>query len=68
MKSDTKMYSNFIKKNKIVSNKESFTYLDVEKKLQVIPLSKDNGRWYADEEDSCETKKCAIYWYIKNRI
>jgi hypothetical protein len=33
----------------------------------VVPICKDDdGKWYADNEDKCYTKKAAIYWYLKN--
>jgi len=67
MKEDTKIYSDFIKRNKVASNKKYFAYYDSNNKLKVVPLGKDEkGKWYADQEDSVESKKCAIYWYIKN--
>ena len=67
MRPDTKIYSEFIKRNKVRTVGCSFSYYDSNNLLQVIPLNKDdNGRWYADQDDSAESKKSAIYWYIQN--
>ena len=64
MKTETKIYSDFIKINKIKVGLDHFFYNN--ERLNV--LRDDDGMWYADNEDKCYTKKAAIYWYIKNRI
>jgi hypothetical protein len=66
MIAETKIYSDFIKRNKIVVSKDCFIYNIMIKPI-VVPISKDDdGKWYADSEDKCYTKKAAIYWYLKN--
>lgn len=66
MIAETKIYSDFIKRNKIVVSKDCFVY-NVMVKPIVVPISYDgNSKWYADNDDKCFTKKAAIYWYLKN--
>jgi hypothetical protein len=68
MKAETKIYSDFIKRNKIVVSKDCFVY-NVMVKPIVVPLTKDDdGKWIADNDDKCFTKKAAVYYYIKNRM
>jgi hypothetical protein len=67
MKADTKIYSDFIKRNKVKSTKNQFSFYDENNNLIVYSLSlDDDGLWYAEQNDKCETKKSAIYWHIKN--
>jgi hypothetical protein len=66
MNLETKIYSDFIKKNKIVVSKDYFVY-NIMIKPTIVPICKDDdGKWYADNDDKCHTKKAAIYWYLKN--
>jgi len=66
MKPETKLYSDFIKRNKIVVQPDCFIYNIMVKPI-IIPLSKDDdGKWYAEQDDKCHTKKAAIYWWLKN--
>lgn len=59
MLKETQIYSNFIKENKII---DYFVFNDIN-----IPLNKDSdGKYYADNDDKCHTKKASIYYYIKN--
>ena len=63
MKNETLIYSNFIKRNKVIVKKGCFCY---GKNNILIVLSKDfDGKWYAENEDKCYTKKAAIYYYLK---
>ncbi len=66
MLAETKIYSDFIKRNKIVVKKDCFVH-DIINSPKIVSLSQDdNGRWIAADDDSCFTKKAAIYWYLKN--
>ncbi len=68
MNSETKIYSDFIKKNKVVVRSDCFIYNIMVSPI-IVPLTKDDdGKWYADNDDKCFTKKAAVYFYIKNRI
>lgn len=68
MKAETKIYSDFIKRNKIVVREDCFVYNIMEKPI-IVPLTKDDdGKWFADNDDKCFTKKAAVYYYIKNRM
>lgn len=66
MKSETKIYSDFIKRNKIVVRKDCFYYNIMVNPIAVSLSKDDDGKWYAENEDKCYTKKAAIYWYLKN--
>ena len=66
MIAETKLYSDFIKRNKIVVTKDCFVYNIMIKPITVPICKDDDGKWYADNEDKCYTKKAAIYWYLKN--
>jgi|688.fasta_scaffold187529_2 hypothetical protein len=66
MIAETKLYSDFIKRNKIVVTKDCFVYNIMIKPITVPICKDDDGKWYADNEDICHTKKAAIYWYSKN--
>lgn len=80
MKTETKIYSDFIKRNRICigvvkpnyfnANSINFAfYLDG--KLHCIPLRKeDTGKWTAGDGDQeqCLTKKSAVYHYCKNNF
>lgn len=64
MKAETKIYSDFIKANKIKVSRDYFIY-----KGEEIMISKDDdGMWYAENEDKSYSKKASIYFYIKNRM
>lgn len=63
MLKETKIYSDWIKANKIIVYAHSFMFRDEE-----ISLEKDHQGWRAGQDDACFTKKAAIYWYIKNRL
>lgn len=64
---ETKIYSEFIKRNKIVVGSDHFVYNVLVKPI-IVPLEKHpNGKWSAENDDACYTKKAAIYWYVKNR-
>lgn len=65
MRSETKMYSEFIKRNRISVTADSFTY-SVNGVTVTVPLIKDGNRWYAGNDDASMSKKSAIYWYVKN--
>lgn len=66
MKAETKIYSDFIKRNKVVVRQDCFIYNIMIKPI-IVPLSKDDdGKWYAGNEDKCYTKKAAVYFYLKN--
>lgn len=66
MISETKIYSDFIKRNKIKVN--SWGFIFKEKKIRVYK-SENSKWWYAGEDgDNCYTKKSAIYWYCKNNF
>ena len=67
MKSETKIYSNFIKRNKIVVRPDFFVY-NIMTRPEIIQLVKFNGKWYADDDPGCLTKKGAIYHYLTNRL
>lgn len=63
---ETKIYSDFIKRNKIVVRKDLFVYNIMVKPIVVTIGKGVSGKWYADNQDGCYTKKAAIYWYLKN--
>lgn len=64
MIAETKIYSDFIKKNKVIVKRDSFIYNGI-----TVSLTKDfDGKWYAEQTDKCYTKKAAIYYYIKYNI
>jgi hypothetical protein len=64
---ETKIYSDFIKRNKIVVRLDCFIY-NIMVSPTIVPLTKDDkGKWYAENEDSCYTKKAAVYYYLKNK-
>ena len=63
MTNETKIYSDFIKRNNIAVGLDYFTFNN-----QQVALNKDNGMWYAEQDDKCYTKKAAIYYYLKNRL
>lgn len=68
MRAETKVYSDFIKRNKIVVREDCFVYNIMVKPI-IVPLTKDDdGKWFADNDDKCFTKKAAVYYYIKNRM
>lgn len=67
MKPETKIYSEFIKRNKIVVREDCFIY-DIMRTPVIVPLFKHNdGKWNAGQDDACFTKKAAVYYYLKNR-
>lgn len=67
MREETKIFSNFIKRNKIVVRQDCFIYNIMVQPI-IVPLAKDDdGKWYADQDDKCYTKKAAVYYYMKNR-
>lgn len=79
MNAETKIYSDFIKRNKIVANtlqkSDGVFALYYEGVLKVVPLRKctDTGRYFAgrdngDVDNGTTTKKAAIYWYCKNHF
>jgi len=66
MKADTKIYSDFIKRNKIVVRRDCFIY-NIMVSPKIVSLSKDDdGKWYAEQDDKCYCKKAAIYCWLKN--
>lgn len=66
MKAETKIYSDFIKRNKVVVRSDCFIY-NIMVSPNIVQLSKDDdGKWYAEQSDKCFTKKAAIYWWLKN--
>jgi hypothetical protein len=66
MKAETKQYSDFIKRNKIVVRKDCFI-CTIRGKPTTIPISKYNdGKWYAERWRGHGTKKAAIYWWLIN--
>jgi len=66
MNAETKIYSDFIKRNKVAVRSTMFAFL-IDGEPKIVPLSKDDdGKWYAAEEDKCYTQKAAVYWYLKN--
>lgn len=66
MNAETRIYSDFIKRNEVVVRKDCFVYSTMGKTIAVAVSKDDDGKWYADNEDKCYTKKAAIYWYLKN--
>lgn len=65
MKAETKIYSDFIKRNKIVV-REDYFFIPT---MAIVQLAKGgNGRWYADNDDASITKKSAVYFYCKNHF
>lgn len=65
MKAETKIYSDSIKRNNIVVSKDCFSFY-IDKKLIVVTLTQDDdGKWFAENEDKCHTKKAAVYFYVK---
>jgi hypothetical protein len=62
---ETKIYSDFIKANKVKVSKDFFIYNSEE-----IMICQDDmtRKWHAGQDDGCYTKKAAIYYYIKNRM
>lgn len=68
MREETKIYSRFIKRNKIVVCANEFIYNILEFPI-IVPLTKDEkGNWSAGDDDSCKTKKAAVYYYLTNRL
>jgi hypothetical protein len=80
MKAETKIYSDFIKRNNICigvvkpdyyNGNDIYFAFYLNEKLHNIPLRKeDNGKWTAGEGDQeqCLTKKSAVYFYCKNNF
>ena len=69
MKAETKIYSDFIKNNRIVVTRDSFVYKSAKDNYKQISLSKDDdNKWYAGYDDKCFTKKAAVYYYLTNRL
>ena len=67
MKEETKVYSDFIKRNTIILSRDQFVYQGEKDEWIIIPLSKhDNGMWSADQDDKCYTNKAAVYYWIQN--
>lgn len=66
MKAETKIYSDFIKRNKIKVTHYGFEFKGDEVRVY---KSENTKWWYAGEDgDNCYTKKAAIYYYFKNRF
>lgn len=74
MKAETKIFSEFIKRNHIVVGKtnlsDSTFALYYEGKLHVIQIRKcdETGKYFAGDDDASITKKSAIYFYCKNHF
>lgn len=68
MRAETKIYSDFIKRNKIVVRTDCFIYNIMQKPIVVTLTKDDDGKWFAGDDDKCFTKKAAVYYYVKNRI
>jgi len=65
MIAETKIYSDFIKRNKIKVTHYGFIAPNGE---EIRVYKSENSKWwYAGADgDNCYTKKAAIYWYLKN--
>lgn len=62
---ETKIYSDFIKRNKIKVTHYGFIFKGEE--VRVYQSDEGKGWWYAGENgDNCHTKKAAIYYHIVN--
>jgi len=74
MKAETRIYSDFIKRNKIVVGKTNFSDTNFafyyKGELKVIPLRKcdETGKYFAGDDDASLTKKSAVYFYCKNHF
>ncbi len=74
MRPETKIYSDFIKRNKIVVGKTNLSDSNFafyyKGKLQVIPLRRcdETMKYYAGDDDASITKKSAVYFYCKNHF
>ncbi len=65
MKSETKIYSEFIKRNNIKVTRYGF--ISPNGKEMRVYKSESTKWWYAGEDgDNYYTKKAAIYWYLQN--
>lgn len=64
MLTETKIYSDFIKRNDISVLDGYFIHDGM-----AVPLSKDDdGKWYAGNDDKCYTKKAAVYFYCQTHF
>ena len=70
MNAETKVFSNFIKRNKIIVSRDQFVYYDQNKRVyEVVDLWKDDdGKWFAHCDDKCQNKKAAVYYYMQARF
>jgi hypothetical protein len=76
MKAETKIYNDFIKRNKIVVGQIKKEYPNysctfsffVDNELKIVELVKDDetGKYYAGDDDCSLTKISAVYYYCKN--
>lgn len=66
MKSETKIYSDFIKRNKVKVTKWGYTFRGIEVRI----YKSDESKWWYSEihEENCHSKKAAIYYCLKYRF
>ena len=67
MKADTKIYSDFIKRNGVTVSMYEFTFVSNGKK-HTRTVYKSGSLWYVENDDASHTKSAAIYWHIKNNF
>lgn len=72
MKPDLQVYSDFIKRNKVVVGISKYDDANFafyyEGALKVIPLIFDPNckLWFAANDDGCKSKKASVYYHLKN--
>lgn len=66
MKGETKIYSEFIKRNKVKTTKCGYLFNGQEVRIYKCEGSKF---WYSElHQENCYSKKAAIYYCLKNRF
>jgi len=66
MNKETKIYSDFIKQNKVKVTKWGYEFRGEEVRV----YKSDESKWWYSEihQENCYTKKSAIYWCLRNRF
>ena len=65
MNNETKIYSDFIKRNRIKVTKWGYNYDNQDVRV----FKSDESKWWYSEisQDNCHSKKSCIYWDLHNR-
>lgn len=68
MKPETKVYSDFLKRHNINANNRYGSCIINEKLIRFSIQNHPNGKWSINDEDSCYTKKAAMYYFLKKQL